>query len=155
MHREVQNIFGRVFYRIEYNSASNIVAADWHGTATQQDLRNAVVIGLEVHERTRCPYRLNDNTAFSGPWADSVAWLEQEWLPRAYAAGIRYLAQVARAGSFGEQAGEAMFHGKIGSQIEVALFPDRPAAVEWLTQKQALARTSPLVAGQLEKPELQ
>ncbi|KUG09033.1 hypothetical protein ASU33_19610 [Solirubrum puertoriconensis] len=147
MYREVQNIFGRVFYRIEYNSAANIVEAEWQGAATQQDLRNAVVAGLEVHERTHCAYRLNDNTGFSGPWADSVAWLEEEWLPRAHAAGIRYLAHVARAGSFGEQAGEAMLRGRIGSQIEVALFFNRPAAFKWLTQKQGEQAAGPGARG--------
>jgi hypothetical protein len=147
MSREVQNVFGRVFYRIEYKSLSNIVEAEWQGTATQQDLRNAVVAGLELHERTRCAYRLNDNTGFSGPWADSVAWLEEEWLPRAYAAGIRYLAHVARPGSFGEQAGQTMLRGKIGAQVEVALFSDRSSAVEWLMQKQKVQAERKLTTG--------
>ncbi|GAA4383755.1 hypothetical protein [Hymenobacter koreensis] len=136
LSREVQNIFGRVFYRIEYHERTNIVEATWYGAATQQDLKNAVVAGLAVHEHSRCAYRLNDNTGFSGPWSDAVAWLEEEWLPRAYAAGIRYLAHVARPGSFGEQGGEAMLRGKIGSQVEVALFTDKAAAAAWLTAKQ-------------------
>ncbi|WP_156180507.1 hypothetical protein [Rufibacter radiotolerans] len=59
-----------------------MVEAEWHGAATQQDLRKAVVAGLELHERTRCAFRLNYNTGSSGPWSDSVTWLEKEWLPR-------------------------------------------------------------------------
>jgi hypothetical protein len=136
MHQEVKNIFGRTFYRIEYKESANIVEAVWRGTATKQDFKNAIVAGLELHERTRCAYRLNDNTDFSGPWAGSVAWITEEWLPRAYKAGIRYLAHIARPGSFGEIAGEAMLQGKIGAQIEVALFSDKLRAIDWLHAKQ-------------------
>ncbi|MBF8964914.1 hypothetical protein I0P70_16820 [Pontibacter sp. FD36] len=125
-----------MFYRIEYNELTNVVTATWYGTATQQDLKNAVVAGLGLHESTHCAYRLNDNTDFSSPWADSVAWITKEWLPRAYAAGIRYLAHVARPGSFGELAGETILQGKIGSQIEVALFTDKAKALGWLLDKQ-------------------
>ncbi|RDV11490.1 hypothetical protein DXT99_24465 [Pontibacter diazotrophicus] len=136
MLKEVKNVFGRTFYRIEYKSRANMVEAIWHGTASKQDLKQAIIAGLEVHERTKCAYRLNDNSDFSGPWADSVAWIEEEWLPRAYASGIRYLAHVARPGSFGESAGEAMLWGKIGSQIKVQLFESRADAVDWLQAKQ-------------------
>ena len=136
MEQEVRNAFGRVFYQIAYKSLSNIVEAEWHGTATQRDLRNALDVGLQMHERTNCAFRLNDNTSFSGPWADSVSWLEEEWLPRAYAAGIRYLAHVAREGSFGEQAGQVLRQGKIGAQLEVAIFSEKGAAISWLLSKQ-------------------
>lgn len=137
MFKEVKNVFGRTYYRIGYNKSLNMVEAVWQGTASQQDLRNAVIAGLQVHEQTHCAYRLNDNTAFSGPWAESVAWLEAEWLPRAYESGIRYLAHIARPGSFGETAGEAMTKGKIGSSIEVGLFTSRADALVWLQSKQA------------------
>lgn len=89
-----------------------------------------------MHERTNCAYRLNDNTAFTGPWATAVPWLEAEWLPRAYAAGIRCLAHVARPGSFGEQAGEALLQGKIGAQIQVAVFAHQEDAWAWLASQQ-------------------
>lgn len=136
MQQEIKNVFGRTFYKIRYNTLSNMVEAEWQGTATQQDLKKAVIAGLELHERTQCAYRLNDNTGFSGPWSDSVAWLEEEWLPRAYQSGIRFLAHISRPGSFGEQGGVAMLQGKIGSQIEVALFSDRVEALLWLSGRQ-------------------
>ena len=136
MEQELRNAFGRVFYRIGYHAAADLVEAQWHGAASQQDLRNAVVAGLALHERTGCAYRLNDNTAFSGPWADAVPWLEAEWLPRAHTAGIRFLAHVARPGSFGELAGEALLQGQIGAQIHVAVFASREAALAWLRTQQ-------------------
>ncbi|WP_299822439.1 hypothetical protein [uncultured Pontibacter sp.] len=136
MLKEVKNVFGRTFYRVEFNKPLNIIVAEWYGTASQQDLGKALIAGLEMHEHTHCAYRLNDNTNFSGPWAESVAWLEQVWLPRAYEAGIRYLAHVARPNSFGETAGEVMMMGKIGATIEVRIFQDKAGALNWLKAKQ-------------------
>ncbi|WP_162052168.1 hypothetical protein [Pontibacter pamirensis] len=136
MLKEIKNVFVRTYYRIEYKSRTHIVEATWYGTATKQDLKQAIIAGLEVHERTSCAYRLNDNTDFSGPWADSVTWIAEEWLPRAYASGIRYLAHIARPGSFGESAGEAVLSSKISSQIEVGLFTSRAVAIDWLLAKQ-------------------
>ncbi|MFD3003465.1 hypothetical protein ACFS7Z_24115 [Pontibacter toksunensis] len=139
MLKEVKNVFGRTFYKIEYKCDANLVEATWNGTASKQDLKQAIMAGLELHEHTHCAYRLNDNTDFSGPWADSVTWITEEWLPRAYASGIRFLAHVSRPGSFGESAGEAMLWGKIGSQIEVQLFSNRADAVDWLQTMQRAA----------------
>ncbi|MFD2246365.1 hypothetical protein [Pontibacter ruber] len=138
MLKEVRNAFGRIFYRIEYKSDLNIVEAIWEGTATKNDLKHAVVAGLQLHEDTHCPYRLNDNTNFFGHWAEAVAWLEEEWLPRAHKSGIRYLAHVAHPRSFGELAGEEMLKGKIGANIQVCLFTDREQALSWLKAKQEL-----------------
>lgn len=136
MQKEVINAFGKVFYKIVYSRELDIVQAEWFGYTTKQDLKKALVVGLQLHEETRCAYRLNDNTLFSGPWEDAVGWLEEEWLPRAYKAGIRYLAHVARPNSFGEAAGEALQLSKIGAAIEVRLFTDKAEALAWLQTKQ-------------------
>ncbi|MEJ8801425.1 hypothetical protein [Pontibacter sp. H249] len=136
MYKEVINAFGKIYYKIEYKEDLNIVQADWYGFTTEQDLKRAVIAGLQLHEHTHCPFRLNDNTEFTGPWANAVGWLEKEWLPRAYASGIRYLAHVARPSSFGEAAGEALQVGKIGSTIEVKIFHNKEDAIQWLTVKQ-------------------
>ena len=136
MEEEVRNAFGRVIYRIGHDAAADVVEAHWQGAATAQNLQDPLLVGLRVHERTRCAYRLNDNTAFSGPWAHAVPWLEQEWLPRAHAAGVRCLAHVARSGAFGEQAGEALLQDQIGAQIRVAVFGSRADALAWLGAQQ-------------------
>ncbi|MBC5993463.1 hypothetical protein [Pontibacter cellulosilyticus] len=139
MFARVENAFGKVYYKIEFKEELNIIQAEWYGFTTKQDLKKALVVGLQLHEETRCAYRLNDNTAFSGPWADAVSWLEEEWLPKAYEAGIRYLAHIARPSSFGELAGEALQTGKIGATIEVKIFTEKEEALNWLKAKQELA----------------
>lgn len=132
MRRELQNLFHKTFYVIAYNQELDIVDTFWDGYASEKSLREACEAGLEVHEATKCPFKLNDNSRFTGPWSDSVAWLEKEWLPRALKAGVRFIAHVAPANSFGEVAGEVMKAGKIGEQLEVGTFYNREAALGWL-----------------------
>jgi len=100
------------------------------------DLQQAMITGLEVHQQTRCAYRLNDNTEFSGPWAEAVPWIEEVWLPRVCETGLKYLAHIARPGSFGETAGEVLSIGKAASFLEIRLFTNRKDALQWLQAKQ-------------------
>ncbi|MFB9865142.1 hypothetical protein EFA69_00760 [Rufibacter immobilis] len=132
MREEIQNSFGRTFYVIEYKPEQDFIDTVWLGYASQNDLRKACEVGLQMLEQTNCPYKLNDNSESAGPWADAVTWLEKEWLPRAVKAGLRYLAHVAHKHSYGETAGEAMQVSKIGEMLEVGVFSSREEALAWL-----------------------
>ena len=96
----------------------------------------ACEVGLELLESVKCPFKLNDNTHLSGPWSDSVEWLEQTWLPRAMRAGIKYLAHVASKDSFGEISGEVMRVSKIGQELYYQMFATKGEALAWLKECQ-------------------
>ncbi len=132
MRQTAQNVFNKTFYEIEYNKDLNIIDTIWYGYSSQLDLKKACAIGLDLTQKVKCPYKLNDNTLFTGPWDSSVAWLEKEWLPKAIAAGVRYLAHVAHPDSFGETAGQVMQTSLIGKHLLVSIFSSREAAIAWL-----------------------
>jgi hypothetical protein len=132
MRLEQQNSFGRTFYTIEYNPSLDIVDTVWTGFASDNDLRLACEVGLRLHEETKCAFKLNDNSTFTGLWSESVTWLETEWLPRAMAAGVKYLAHVAKKNSFGAAAGEVMGISSIGQQLQYCHFASRQEALAWL-----------------------
>ncbi|WP_162052251.1 hypothetical protein [Pontibacter pamirensis] len=127
---------GKTIHKIEHREEIGIVEAVWYSTASQQDLKQALSFGLLVHEQTHCSYRLDDITKLSGLWADSVAWLEKDWLPCACRAGVRYVAFVASLSSSGEVAGTAHPMDSIGSLTEVRFFTDGESALNWLKNKQ-------------------
>ncbi len=132
MRREAKNAFNKTFYIIEYNRNLDIVDTLWYGYSSQTDLRKAMQIGLELHQEVKCAYKLNDNTMYTGPWADAVAWLQEEWLPKAMQAGVKYLAHVAAPDSFGETAGEIMQISAIGQQLNFGMFQNKTDAITWL-----------------------
>ncbi|WP_147294153.1 hypothetical protein [Pontibacter diazotrophicus] len=127
---------GKTIHKIEHEEEIGIVEAVWYSAASQEDLKQALSFGLMVHEQTHCPYRLEDITSLSGLWADLGAWLEEDWLPCACRAGIRYVAYIASLSSSGEAAGAAHPLDSIGSLIEVRFFTDRENALNWLKNKQ-------------------
>lgn len=132
MRLEAKNSFDRIFYVVEHNPVLDIIDTHWEGYASQQDLKVACELGLEILEKTGCAYKLNDNSVLTGPWSQAVGWLEEEWLPRAMNAGLKYLAHVANKHSYGETAGEVMHISKIGRQLEYRMFFFREEAIAWL-----------------------
>lgn len=132
---EFRDAFGKTIHTIEHKEEIGIVEAVWHSAASQQDLKHALSFGLVVHEQIHCPYRLEDITSLSGLWADAVAWLEEDWLPRACRAGIQYIACVTNLSSVGEVAGAAYPPDNTGSLIELRFFTDRDLALNWLKAK--------------------
>ncbi|WP_207432775.1 hypothetical protein [Sabulibacter ruber] len=141
MYQEAKNSFDRVYYVIEHNPSLDVIDTKWFGYASQNDLRKACEIGLEVLAQTGCPYKLNDNTEHTGPWADAVAWLEKDWLPRAMKYGLRYLAHVAQEHSYGDAAGQVMKISQIGRQLEYCMFNNREDALAWLKSCQLKNKT--------------
>ncbi|RDC66362.1 hypothetical protein [Adhaeribacter pallidiroseus] len=132
MRKTAQNVFNKTFYEIEYNPELNIIDTFWIGYSSQADLKKACQLGLELTQQVKCPYKLNDNALFTGPWESAVPWLKKEWLPKAVEAGVRYLAHVALPDSFGEQAGEVMQVSLIGQLLQVRIFTSREAGLIWL-----------------------
>ncbi|MBA9076759.1 hypothetical protein [Rufibacter quisquiliarum] len=144
MRLEAKNSFDRTFYVVEHNQGLGVIDTLWYGYASQQDLKNACGLGLEVLEKSTCAYKLNDNSQLSGPWSDAVGWLEKEWLPRAMQAGLRYLAHVANRHSYGEVAGEVLRISQIGEQLEYCMFYSREEALAWLKSCQERDRKTAL-----------
>ncbi|AMM51456.1 hypothetical protein TH61_10105 [Rufibacter sp. DG15C] len=144
MRLEAKNSFDKTFYVVEYNQTLDLIDTHWDGYASQQDLRVACGMGLELLEKTRCAFKLNDNSHQSGPWSQAVEWLEEEWLPRAMQAGLKYLAHVANKHSYGETAGDVMHISKIGKQLQYRMFFFREDALAWLKACQELEQSAVL-----------
>lgn len=135
MKIEVKNVFGKVIFTAEYETADQLVHNEWFGYQTREGIITAANAGLEVIARHRCPHLLNDNTAVLGPWDHAVDWIAQDWTPRAIAAGLTHFAHVVSPESFAALSAEAMASGVAGS-FEMRIFGGVPEARAWLRQAQ-------------------
>lgn len=131
MKRELANAFGKVFLTMEYEPTSQLIYNRWQGYLTLENVKSGANTGLELLVETRCPHLLNDNTAVTGPWDHAVAWIAQDWTPRAIAAGLTHFAHVVDAKSFAALSAEAMSSGVAGL-FEMRIFGDAEAARKWL-----------------------
>ena len=138
MKREVANAFGKVFLTMEYEPHNGLTYNNWQGYQTVESIRKGANVGLELMAQTRCPYLLNDNTHITGPWDHAVAWIAQDWTPRAMALGLTHFAHVVSPASFAALSAEAMVTS-IGTSFQMRIFGSVPAARQWLRAAQQAA----------------
>lgn len=131
MKREVANAFGKVFLTMTYEPQNDLTFNVWQGYLTLESIMNGSNVGIDFLAQTRCAYLLNDNTHVSGPWDHAVAWIAQDWTPRAIALGLRYFAHVVSPASFAALSAEALVSG-VGDKFELRIFGSIDVARQWL-----------------------
>ena len=123
---------------LTFDEAEGWLRASWGGYVDPLEALRGAEHYLATAVPFQCPYLLNDNVALQGPWFDSVAWLQQAWLPHALSLGLRYVAHVAQADTRADILTLSFPEGVVG-QIELQLFHTVAEAEEWLRSCQLLA----------------
>ena len=116
---------------LTFEEADHWLRATWRGYITAGEAQHGASRYLEHVASVRCAYLLNDNTELRGPWFDSVAWLEQAWLPHAVHLGLRYIAHVVQADTQVDILTLTLPQQVVG-QLELQLFYQVSEAEEWL-----------------------
>lgn len=138
MKREATNAFGKVFLTMEYEADNNLLYNNWLGYQTVDSIMKGANTALELMAQTRCPYLLNDNTNITGPWGHAVAWIAEDWTPRAIAVGLTHFAHVVSPESFAALSAETMA-ASVGDSFRMRIFGSVPAARQWLREAQQAA----------------
>ena len=131
MRKEVANAFGKVFLTMVYEPQNQLIYNSWRGYLTLESIMNGANQGLDFIAATRCAHLLNDNTHVTGPWDHAVAWIAQDWTPRAISVGLTHFAHVVDARSFAALSAEALVSG-IAGLFEMRIFGDVASARAWL-----------------------
>ena len=105
--------------------------ATWRGFVDPAEALRGAANYLRFLEGLHCPYLLNDNVALRGPWFDSIAWLEEVWVPQAVRMGLRHVAHVVQADSPSDTI-SLNFRGPQVGGLELQIFRDVAAAEAWL-----------------------
>ena len=135
MKRDLTNAFGKVFLTIEFDQANNYWYNDWQGYQTLTGIMTGADAYLEDLKKQPSPWLLNDNTNVRGPWDHAVAWIAQDWTPRAIAQGLTHFAHVVSPESFAALSAEAMY-AQIGSSFQMRIFGSVADARLWLREAQ-------------------
>ena len=139
MKKDFTNAFGKVFLSIEYDARNHLSYNDWRGYQTLESIMTGANAYLKELARHHCPYLLNDNTNVTGPWDHAVAWIAEDWTPRAMAAGLTHFAHVVSPASFAALSAEAMFT-QVGDSFQMRIFGNLDEARQWLRQEQRVAK---------------
>lgn len=133
MKREAANAFGKTFLTMEYEPQNHLIYNRWQGYLTLDNVMAGANTVLELLAEVKCPHLLNDNTGVTGPWDHAVAWIAQDWTPRAIALGLTHFAHVVDAKSFAALSADAMQSG-IAGLFEMRIFGSVENGRAWLAE---------------------
>lgn len=105
--------------------------ATWRGFVDTTEAYNGADNYLHVLAELHCACLLNDNSTLTGPWFDSVEWLERVWVPQSRQLGLRYVAHVVQADSLSDTI-TIHLRGAELSGLVVQIFQQVAEAEVWL-----------------------
>jgi hypothetical protein len=125
-------MIGDLQFSVDYDADIPCVTMLWRGYAASAVFRAANEQVLAAIRERRAKRILADVADFVLIGQEDQDWLNQDWLPRAIEAGLRYCAMVEPTFHFNRVAVHNV-GGRIDPrQLTLAYFPDRDSALAWL-----------------------
>jgi hypothetical protein len=115
-----------------FDSDVPCVVMEAHGYATSQQFRDITENMLFLLKEKRVSKMLVDTTHLQIIGAEDQKWLNEDWLPRAIAAGYRACAMIKSKYFFNRVAVDNVVNQIDQSQLTVQYFDDRELARTWL-----------------------
>ena len=107
------------------------VYAKWEGHITADDVIKAAKTFLEFMQEHPTQKLLNDKSNVTGDWQDANDWLQFDWLPKVYAAGLRCIAHVYSYSMFSQLAANDL-QKRIKPLFPMKNFINFDTAEEWV-----------------------
>lgn len=120
---------------VRHDSEVPCVVMIWQGYATSAEFRAANEDILAVITTRKATKLLGDVSRFVLIGMEDQAWLNNNWIPRATAAGLRHVALVQPSYYFNKVAVETVGSKVDPARLELAFFGDVGAARDWLTAR--------------------
>ncbi|PKV63303.1 STAS/SEC14 domain-containing protein [Pontibacter ramchanderi] len=130
--QELTSSTGKTYLTIHYDEQHKWVYNDWTGYVSPENVKQGSLAVLEAIRQYNAACGLNDNRKLVGRWDESVGWIEQEWIPMAAEAGLRYYAHIVNEDAFAAASSADML-SRVQGRFEMRIFEDASEARAWLT----------------------
>ena len=107
------------------------IEARWYGHLTADNVVAAANAYLSVMQKVSKPKLLNNKSDATGDWSEANDWLEFEWLPKAYQAGLRCMAHVYSNNMFSRLSSRDLIQ-RLAPHVKIRSFDNRATAEDWL-----------------------
>ncbi|MBR0569203.1 hypothetical protein KB205_01165 [Microvirga sp. STS03] len=105
--------------------------AKWHNHIVADDVIKGAKAFLDFIREHPCPKLLNDKSEATGDWLEANDWLEFEWLPAVYKAGLRCMAHVYSHSMFSQLSARDL-RGRVAPPLHMKNFLDFRTAEKWV-----------------------
>ena len=130
---------GALLADFDHYPTLNLLHVRWHGHLTADTLVQGAQAGLRLFAGQLLPRRLlSDHRQVTGEWADSLPWLQYEWLPEASTGGMQVLGHVLAQQASSQlisYPGGSEFIAAISHVLRLGSFRHLEPAWQWLTHR--------------------
>jgi len=91
---ELKDENGEICFYTEFIENESWIYNCWIGKISDDVIKKGASINLQQIEKYDCKYILNDNRDLAGNWSESNDWIENEFMPKAIALGLKFIAHV-------------------------------------------------------------
>ena len=120
---------GNVYATISWHQ--HYIYVKWQGHITSDDVIAAAKAYLKLIEQHPCAKLFNDKSEVTGDWLDANDWLEFDWMPKVYKAGLRCMAHIYSNSMFSQLSAQD-FSSRVVPPLQMATFTDFTTAEQWL-----------------------
>ncbi len=126
---QLTNAQGEIFMNLSLEK--DYILAKWRGHISADDVIAAAKAYLEFLKQNPHNKLFNDKSEVTGDWQDANDWLEYDWLPKAYDAGLRFMAHVYSHGMFSQLSAHDL-RERVDPPLLMKNFVDSEQAMKWL-----------------------
>ncbi|WP_461489473.1 hypothetical protein [Pontibacter sp. HJ8] len=126
---QLSHMLGDVYVTLQQKQ--DYIEAKWSGHITANDVVCAAQAYLELLRSSGCPKLMNDKSDITGDWQEANDWIQFEWMPKAVAAGLRYMAHVYSHNMFSRLSARDLLT-RLTPELCMQNFNEREEAEIWL-----------------------
>ncbi|MBW7455147.1 hypothetical protein ACFOLF_36270 [Paenibacillus sepulcri] len=123
--------------QISWNEELQAVVMEWKGFAHGDEFQTILIKGIELLEQKKSGKLLMDSRKGSAIKAEDQEWVAQQFVARAYGAGLRYLAMLLPKSMIAKLSLDRTIDGLGELPYELVNFSEMEEAVQWLTHPHA------------------
>ncbi len=135
--------FDKRWMTIHFDTSLLAVCVEWKGYAEGEDFRSGFNRGIELLQQRRASRWLAD-CRLQGPITQAdQQWMNQDWHPRAVAAGMRWVALVSPQSAVARLSVKSIVTKINNVDLVLHVFADMESARDWLRTPLPLNATAP------------
>ena len=124
--------FDEPYLAIHWDATTRCVVMEWKRFARSKDFRLGLEKGLELVKKKATGKWLADMRNMGVLSQADQNWSNEDWFPRALAAGINRMALIVPSSTLSKMAVDAIMSKVEGTDLETAYFDDVEKAKKWL-----------------------
>lgn len=113
-----------------------IVHHTFHKSITGQDFQDVFLKGAEAFEKYKCTKWLSDDRNSAALKHSDITWAQEYWEPKILKVGWKYWALLMTESAVGQMSMKRIVERYMDMRVEVKLFIDADAAMEWLENQE-------------------